>query len=252
MRHLLLACLCLLSVSAFAQRLLLVGPTPGTNIVFKRYFDPRNGDVASDGQFVQVATASMFYPWVGLLLGAGTITEAEGETNHPWIAKVSCAAASGTGARFALGTISEQLDVGKQFTAILKVQNVPDTQGRYGWLDNYATTASADSAYIWQTNGVLYGYTSSNNVFSITATGLTYPATSWLRMQTHIESDTVVRYSVFSGGGTLLWTDTTTNNIPLGPGRSVGMGTVTWTTGSTAQELILLDYLERLNPPLIR
>jgi hypothetical protein len=221
-------------------------------MAYKRYFDARNGDISSDGQFIQVATASMFYPWVGLLLGSGTITESEGETNHPWIAKVSCAASSGSGARFALGTQNEQLDAGKQFTAIIKVQNVTDTQGRYGWLDSYATTASLDSAYIWQTNGVMYGATGSNGVYSVTATGLTFPATSWLRLQVDIESDTVVRYSVFSGGGTRLWTDTTTNNIPLGAGRGVGMGTVTWTSGSTAQELILLDYLERLNPPLIR
>jgi hypothetical protein len=129
-------------------------------------------------------------------------------------------------------------------------------QFRIGFQDSTTFAAPTDGAYINfdGLTGNIDGRTRNNNAQSITGTSYALPNSTWVTGIIEVISTSRVDFQLFSGSGTLLWSDSLTTNIPSGAGRETGCGVLaTESSTNAAAEIVRLDYLRiEVNRLLVR
>jgi hypothetical protein len=107
------------------------------------------------------------------------------------------------------------------------------------------STDARDSAYIEiDSAGVAMGKTTSHSTRRSTATTCTISTATWYRALVTLNTDSGQEtFAIYNDGGTLLWSDTLSTNIPTASGRETGAGLIATSLGTTATDLVHLDYM---------
>jgi hypothetical protein len=181
-------------------------------------------------------------------LGAGGgVASITGESNHPGIVQLRSVATNNTGAIIIPATTSSALaDILLQGGEVHECEfrvlpNVSQFRAKLGWFDN--STAPVDGVYIDIQQLTLTGKSTNNSSTSTTGTSYALTANTWYRCKIIITSSSLVTYYLYSAAGVLLWSDTTTTNIPTSAGRETQPIVVAYRTNNVATNLMDVDWL---------
>jgi hypothetical protein len=118
---------------------------------------------------------------------------------------------------------------------------------RFGMVQTASSTVDFDyGTYIEINENSLYGKTADNSVRSQTSTTYTLSTDTWYHGRVKYVSSSLIEYSLYNMGGTLLWSDTLTTNIPSS--TRINPIILTLSSGSTAIDLIINDYFSTTYP----
>lgn len=122
---------------------------------------------------------------------------------------------------------------------------------RFGIMKKVDHTASSDHIMIKIAADKLSGVCAKNSNETATATDYTLAANTWYRAVIEVNSDaTAVTFTLYADdSNTVLWTSTVTEaaNIPKAV-TSLYHGLVAYDTGTTAVNLIVVDYIDLIFP----
>jgi hypothetical protein len=187
-------------------------------------------------------------PWYYIPVNSGTLGSNIAIADHPGIAIVSSSTSANSGAASMLW-ITSLLIAGTETTDfIIQPQTLAGTTIRLGFIDSYTSTAPTNGVYLEMAqvggvDGVIVGKTSDNSVRSTTATSYTLVTTTWYRLRVTLNADaSLATFTLLSAAGAVLWTDTLATNIPTGATRYTGHGIVATNSGTTAVQLVHIDY----------
>lgn len=212
--------------------------------VFPLFSPTQFVNVASD--FDTTVSSAGNPPWQGTATGSGTIASGTSTANHPGTVAISCTTSANSGYVLGLSTTYTLLAGNEVSNAILTVTNTTDTKVKFGFFDVYSVSDPVDAACIAIDGTTLTGKTSSNSTLSTTGTSYTITAGVWYNLKVYTNADaTKVTFEVYDSPKTqLLWSDSLTANIPTGAGRLTGHGVSMYSTGTTAQVLGSVDYMD--------
>jgi len=172
---------------------------------------------------------------------------------HPGVVRLQSSTTTNSGYRVQTGSNQGILIAGGEvyecvFTILY--QNITDiTTARIGFHDSSTSADATDGAYIEMIdNGanlpIFRGKTASNSTRTTTGTSYTGALATWYRVYIAVNSDaTSVAFYIYDDAGTQLWTDANTTNIPTASGRDCWAGMSVTNVGTTARDLMHLDYM---------
>ena len=116
---------------------------------------------------------------------------------------------------------------------------------RFGFHDTLTSTDAVDGIYFeMPATGAIVGKTSNNSVRTTSATIATLVASTWYHARIVVNAAaTGVDFFVFSDAGAQLGTVNIATNIPTASGREVGPGGTFTNSGTTAVDIVTLDYM---------
>lgn len=108
-----------------------------------------------------------------------------------------------------------------------------------------ATTVSqpVNGSYVKIVAGVLTAETATNSVRTTSATTLTLAVNTFYTVDIEYLTASSVRFVVFNDAGTKLYDQTISTNVPALIARSFSCGVVATSSGTTATDIIALDYM---------
>jgi hypothetical protein len=183
----------------------------------------------------------------------GTVAGANYETNRPGVVRLSSAVTLGSGYNYFDSLFGVRPFGGEYGYAGIKFVNTNATVGYYGLHDTQVTNEPVDGIYFMQFNGYLSGVNSSNSVRSFTTTSNLITTNVWYRLERSLNmAGTISTFKLIEPQApTTVWTDTATNNVPLGS-RTMGYNWIMLSTSGTAIPLGDLDYIAEYQAPGVR
>jgi len=185
-------------------------------------------------------------PWVGAVLGAGSLAAVTGTANHPGIVKFDSAGGNtGDGYRFMTSTSCILIAGAEHSEFCFKTPaSLTAVRIRLGYQDSLTDAAPTDGVFIDIAATVLAGKTYNNTANSTTGTNYVIAVNTWYRGKIAVNSDaTEIVFILYSAVGVVLWTDTLAANIPTVAGRELGHGAVAWVGNDSSRDLISLDMM---------
>ena len=213
--------------------------TSTKNIAGKSYF---NGDSTD---FVQ-PSATLSSPWSPAANNSGTSAVSNSNANNIGIHRFTSSTIANSGYRY-ITSLSTFLLAGTETSVFVFFLPATDasTTIRLGFQDSATSTAPVDGVWINIANTTLDGRTSSNSTSSTTGTSYTLSASTWYSVKIVLNSAaTQADFYLYDSSGTQLWTDNLTTNIPTASGRVTGHGLVANNSGTTAVDLLDIDYMD--------
>jgi hypothetical protein len=194
-------------------------------------------------------------PFAGSLLVSGTINTAAAAgvatKEHPGVVLVRSSATINSGyyagTTATAGVSSLLIGGGEQFDIVFwTAAAFTGTTFRAGFIDKADHNAVEDGAWLeFAGSGVIVGKTSSNSTVSTTATLATLGASTWYHGRVAVNAaGTSVQFTIYSDAGASLGSAALTANIPTASGRETACGVAVFTTGSSAADLIGLDFMQ--------
>lgn len=184
--------------------------------------------------------------FVGSAVSSGTnsFTVFPGEASHPGVVQLSSAAGADSGYTWYLSLTPFLLAGGETFEASFQVVALTNLTLRLGFGDATSVTAPVDGVYLdIAATGVATGTARSNNSASTTVSTYTVEIGTWYRISVSVETATLARFTLYSGAGAVLWTDTVATNIPTGAGRNTGAQAIATRSDGGTAALVALDYM---------
>ena len=224
----------------------------GTSLASSRTIGTYVNDMLEDFANM-ISTGFHIYPWMESLIGAGSISNAQSEENHPGIARISQVGAN-TGGSLWLGNAANILIAGQEETEFIVRPAVLTTAVyQFGFLDSFTAVGAASDGVYFQFQGAqIIGVTLSSGVSSTTATNYVPSINTWYRLKLVINSNaTRVDFYIYDESGNLLWTDNLTTNIPTTAGRVTSHGLRCYNTGAATRTLVDVDYMSLFVPRLL-
>ena len=198
------------------------------------------------------ATTSWSLPWAfEVVSGGGSASTLAGDAKHQGIVRTVSSTAAGSGIRVRLAINTFLLTGGETSTLWFRPQTLAGTTRHHGYHDTIVAANPVDGAWIWQdpATGIIYGRTINNAGNSTTGTGYQLVTNTWYCEKIVVNDDaTRVDFYLYAEDGTELWHDFLTTNIPTAAGDEVGHAVVSSNSGTTAVNLVDLDYLSLLIP----
>lgn len=198
--------------------------------------------------FIGAATAdtgeSSWAHWDLSLISTGTQTKIASTANHPGILQISSSTTANSGA-YIRSDITAFIMGGGEFSEfIFRPVNLTNTTARMGFIDTGTSTAPTDGVFFEAAGATLVGICRNNNTQTATSTLATLTANTWYRGVIAVNYNaTSVWFGVYDESGTLLGSGTVTTNIPTAAGRETGHGVIFTNSGTTAQALYQIDYM---------
>ncbi len=188
--------------------------------------------------------------WQGIGFGgtAGTLiaSTTAPTANHPGVQTFKSAAAANSGYRFypANGGTQYLIAGGETTEFIFYPITTTNSVVKMGFQDSATQSANVDAVNINITGTTLSGKTFAASEASTTGTTYTVSASTWYHAKIVVNSNaTRVDFYLYAENGTQLWTDSLTTNIPTTAGQETGHGIVAYNTGSSAVEIIDMDFM---------
>lgn len=188
--------------------------------------------------------------WDLVVISSGTQAAVAGEANHPGILRLSSSATANSGIIISTyGTTTGNavgflIGGGEYSSFVLRPQTLTNTTIRAGHIDTGNSSDATDGVYFEVVAGAVVGKCASNATRTSTATLATLSTNTWYRLMYAVNYNaTSVWFGVFSEAGSLLGSDTVTTNIPTDTGRQCGHGIIATNSGTTASNLVELDYM---------
>jgi hypothetical protein len=205
-------------------------------------FVPASTDFLWNG----ATSTALIAPWFAAATVSGTSTAVTGTANHPGIVTLTSSTSGNSGYAYALGTSSFLLAGTEVTEFIFQVVTTANTTARLGFQDSNSSTAPTDGAWVNIAATTLDGRTASNTTGSTTGTNYTITASVWYRAKVVVNSDaTQVDFYLYTcADGVQVWTNNLTTNIPTAAGRETGQSAMATNSGTTALELVDLDFMD--------
>lgn len=186
-------------------------------------------------------------PFLLTVIAAGTIVAPNAglvTAHHPGVIKIRSSTTTNSGGRAVTDVAGGLLlGGGEVFEGIVNFTTLTNTTVRVGFHDSTTSADAVDGAYFELSAGTLKGKTASNSTRSTTGTTFTPTAGTWYRLRVTVNSNaTQVNFDVFDDAGTNLLAANLAANIPTASGREVAAGLVATNSGTTATDLLHLDY----------
>lgn len=189
-------------------------------------------------------------PFAGSAVSSGTNTTVPSASalggNHPGIALFRSSATANSGYRVQTDAGLIRLAGGEQFDCIfwLPLALTLNTI-RLGFLDTTTSADATDGAYFEiPATGLVVAKTANNSTRTTSAALATLLPGTWYRARVKVNaSATSVDFTVFSDAGSQIATTQIATNIPTASGRECGVGVVATNSGTTAADIIALDFV---------
>jgi hypothetical protein len=197
--------------------------------------------------------ASGLGPFFGSAIGAGTLTSpAAGsvDANRPGVVSLRSSATANSGYRVGFDTLL----LGKlsAFEAIWQLRTFSGTTVRAGFHDATSIADAVDGVYFEVSNAVVTPKTASNSVRS-SGTTFNMSSAAWYRFQVMVNAGgTLATFNIFDATNALLFTTTLSTNIPVASARETNAAIIATSSGTSAAELALLDFIGFSQEGLVR
>jgi hypothetical protein len=189
-------------------------------------------------------------PFIGAAISSGTNTTAPAagviDKDHPGVVLMRSSTTANSGYRYATGANYLRLGGGERFDLVFRTAAAfTNTTFRAGFHESTSSAAPVDGAFVeFVGSGVLSGKTRNNSTESVTGTTITLSANTWYHLRVTLNDDaTLATFEVFDMNGDSLWSATLSTNIPTASGRETAAAAVATNSGTTATDLIHLDYM---------
>jgi hypothetical protein len=195
-------------------------------------------------------SAAVYHPWVAAAILSGAVGTDIGSANHPGVRSLQSSTTPNSGGSVLTTSSSLLLAGNESSNIIIRPMLLAGTTLRAGYHDATTATDAVDGCYFEMAqlsgvNGTLVGKTANNSARSVTTTNLVLITTTWYRLRVTLDPTAArVDFYLYAADGTLLWTDNLTTNIPTTTGRETGHGIICTNSGSSAQTLALVDYMD--------
>jgi len=191
--------------------------------------------------------------FVGAAIGSGTNTTVPTGTaidvNHPGVILIRSSTAANSGYFYLGGTSTNSalmvINGGEVFNFVFRTMaGFTNTTLRFGFPNTLSVTAPNDGVWLeFLGNSTLQGRTGNAGSLSTTASNFSLSTSTWYHGRVSInEAKTQALFQLYSEAGSLLWTDTLSNNIP-GATRTTRPGFIVTNSGTTATDLLCVDYM---------
>lgn len=190
-------------------------------------------------------TMEAHLPFDFAVISSGTQAKIANEANHQGILRISSSTTANSGGYVRSDVAAILVQGGESFELIFRLVTLTTTTIRLGLIDTATSTDCVDGAYIEiPATGAAVLKTSSNSTRTTSATIATLSTGVWYRARIDVADDAAsVTAYLFDADGDQLGTQTNSANIPTGAGRDTGFGVIATNSGTTAVEMIRLDYL---------
>lgn len=190
----------------------------------------------------------------GILIGAavssGTNTTAPASGvitgDHPGVILARSSTTANSGYRYQTDAAQIRIGGGEVFDIVFRTPAaLTNTTYRFGLLDTTTSADAVDGAYFEiPSTGAAVGKTSNNSTRSTTATIATLSTNTWYHARIVVNSAaSQVDFTIYSEAGSSLGTANLTANIPTAAGRETGAGFIGTNSGTTASDVVNLDYM---------
>jgi hypothetical protein len=203
-----------------------------------------NGSIWSDGVDNGENTTTFFRPFQLDGLASGTIgspSTYSSLTAHG-VQRWSSSASANSGNSLYLNH-QRIARGGESYVAILSFTQTNNIAARIGLHDHASTGGGNEAVRIDLEGGLMYGLCRDSGTQSTTASTFTPELNVFYWVESSINSDaTLVTFSIYKvSDGSLLWSDTVNSNIPTNVARTTQFRLTIYHTGTTAQEIALID-----------
>lgn len=200
-------------------------------------------------------------PFIGTAFGSGSIATLPSTSlvpSHPGIVLIRSSTTANSGVRIVTSGDAIVLQANEEFNFVFNSAFVTATGVTVGgFTDGVGAAAPTDGAFIQITAGAsntasAVGKTYNNGSSSTTGTSASLSANVWYQGKISVDATaSTVTFAIYLMDKTLVWSATLSTNIPKTAGRAVGAGLLAWDTGTTAVDIVNVDYLN-LKMPLQR
>jgi hypothetical protein len=134
---------------------------------------------------------------------------------------------------------------GEQFDIVLRTPaSLTSNTYRFGFLDTVTVADAVDGIYFEMAAGGVVCKTSSNSTRTTTGVIASLAVNTWYHGRIVVNANaTSVDFYFYDDAGTQLGTFNMTANIPTASGRELGCGGVFTNSGTTAVDIVLLDFM---------
>jgi hypothetical protein len=193
------------------------------------------------------ANGASFGEFVGSAISSGTVSVSTGISfvNRPGLVRFRSSTTANSGYHVGLSANNLILSGRELCVASLIPSAFANTTTRIGFHDTLTSTDAVDGCYFEiAPTGVVTGKTSNNSIRSSTATNFTLITGTYYTLKIELNNNaTLATFTILSESDVTLWTNTLSTNIPTALGRETGMGVISTNSGTTATDLIHLDFL---------
>lgn len=183
--------------------------------------------------------------WTTSGTNGGTLLSQAGNSVHPGIVCMKCTTGVGSGYRVTTDYLALTLYSEEKCTGIFQINNPTGTMTRYGFMDTVDYLSVPSHGSFFEINGLsLIGKNVAASVESPTA-AYNLTANTWYRFVIEIVGINIVFKVYADNSDTVLFSGTVTTNLPT---VSLANALIAYTTGTTSQDLVTLDYMDLLIP----
>ena len=225
--------------------------THGDNALFAA--EPRRSPIAAS-DFLGT-TVAMMAPFNISAISTGTFTTAPAAGvvtgNHPGVLLFRSSTTANSGVIVNTTQNIVLVQGGEQFDCVFRTPAaLTNLTYRLGFHDTATSADAVDGIYFeMPASGAIVGKTSSNSVRTTSGTIATLVANTWYHGRIVVNAaGTGVDFFIFSDAGTQLGTANITTNIPTASGRETGVAFVGTSSGTTAVDVVNLDYMAAASP----
>jgi hypothetical protein len=179
--------------------------------------------------------------------GTNSTAPASGVTtaNHPGVVLLRSSTTANSGYQYNSKLDAFLLGAGLNLEAVFWTPaSFTNTTVRIGFLDTNSSTDATDGVYLeLPGSGAAVCKAASNGTRTTSPTVATLSASTWYHLVIQIVGPASATCTLYSDAGASLGSQTVTTNIPTATGRETGFGAVATNSGTTATDLVALDYL---------
>lgn len=204
-------------------------------------------------EFLSTAGTGAVSPWAGTAISSGTQSPIDGIAKHPGIWRYACSTTANSGYSTTLsGYLTGILISGGERSTIIfgTTGTMSGVTRRMGYHDCSTSADATDGIYFEIVDGVIVGKTSAASVRSQTGTSYTLANSTWYRAEIIVSDNaTSVTFNLYADNtDTVLWTATLDTNLPIGATNTTRHGDICTSSGTTALQIGLLDYMDMYIP----
>lgn len=197
--------------------------------------------------FLTGSNAAAVDPFIAVLISSGTINVPNiSAAGHPGMIRLRSAAGAGSGVFVGSNTGQLLIAGGEYFEAVFYINTLTDITIRMGFLDTATSADPSDGAWLQiAPTGVATGRVVNNGgAIADTDTTANLSTGTWYKAIVNVAPDaSSVIFEITTMNGTQVWTDNLSGGLPTGAGRETGVGIIATTAGSSAVDMLHLDFM---------
>jgi hypothetical protein len=183
--------------------------------------------------------------WNYAVISSGTQAKVAADGTHRGILRTLSSTTTNSGGVMNTAVDSFRLAGGEYTEFVFNVDTTTNTTIRMGFLDTATSADATDGAYIEiPASTAPTCKTANNSTRTTSATIATIATATWYRARIEVDNTAAnVTCTIFDANGNSLGSQTNSANIPTAAGRETGHGYVATNSGTTAVNLIQMDYM---------